>query len=72
VLVQGARLLDIDMPRPAAGDALPRYLRLSYTVGTGVFSAGNVTAAIVLGRPDQIVSAAGYQSGYPSGFTVNN
>lgn len=71
-LTQGARLLDIDMPRPAAGKALPRYLRLSYTVGTGVFSAGAVTAAVVLGRGDHIVSAAGYQSGYPSGFTVNN
>jgi hypothetical protein len=71
-LGQGARLLDVDVPRPAAGKALPRYLRLSYTVGTGVFSAGAVTAAIVLGRADQIVSSAGYQSGYPSGFSVNN
>lgn len=71
-LTAGARLLDIDVPRPAAGLAIPRYLRLSYTVGTGVFSAGNVTSAVVLGRLDQPVSASGFLSGYPSGFTVAN
>lgn len=71
-LVAGARLFDIDLPRPAAGDALPRYLRLSYTVGTGVFSAGAVTSALVLDRQDAPVGPGGQPSGYPSGFTVNN
>lgn len=66
-LVAGARLLDIDLPRPAAGKSMPRYLRLNYAVGTGVFSAGAVTAAIVLGRQDTPPLGA-----YPSGFTVSN
>ena len=65
-LVAGNRLLDIDVPRPGAGQKIPRYLRLYYTVGTGVFSAGAVTSAIVLGRHDNPVP------GYPSGFTVSN
>lgn len=71
-LVAGARLFDIDLPRPPAGAAMPRYLRLAYTVGTGVFSAGNVTSALVLGRQDQPVGPSGNASGYPSGFTVAN
>lgn len=66
-LVAGARLLDIDLPRPAAGKSMPRYLRLEYTVGTGVFSTGAVTAGIVLGRQDEPPLGA-----YPSGFTVAN
>lgn len=45
-LIAGNRLLDIDLPRPSGGAANPRYLRLNYVVGTGVFSAGAVTAAI--------------------------
>lgn len=71
-LVAGQRLFDIDLPRPAAGKSIPRYLRLNYTVGTGVFSAGAVTSALVMQRQDQPVSSAGVASGYPSGFTVSN
>jgi hypothetical protein len=71
-LTAGARLFDIDMPRPPAGVAIPRYVRLSYTVGTSTFSAGAVTSALVMQRQDTPVSTAGYQSGYPSGFTVSN
>lgn len=71
-LTAGARLFDIDMPRPPAGVAIPRYVRLSYTVGVGTFTAGNITAALVMQRQDTPVSTAGYQSGYPSGFTVTN
>lgn len=71
-LVAGQRLFDIDLPRPPAGVAIPRYLRLNYTVGTGVFSAGAVTSALVMQRQDQPVSTAGVASGYPSGFTVSN
>lgn len=71
-LTAGARLFDIDMPRPPAGVAVPRYVRLNYTVGTSTFSAGAVTSALVMQRQDTPVSTAGYQSGYPSGFTVSN
>src|SRR5207253_324293 len=31
-LVAGARLLDIDMPRPPAGVAFPRFLRMIYII----------------------------------------
>ena len=35
-LAAGARLYDMDMPRPPAGVAVPRFLQLGYTiVGTG-------------------------------------
>ncbi len=67
-LVAGTRLFDIDWPRPAAGLATPRYLRLNYTVGTGIFSAGAVTAALVLDRDDR-VNAAG---AYPPGIRIAN
>jgi len=67
-LVAGARLFDIDWPRPAAGLATPRYIRLYYTVGTGIFSAGAVTAALVLDRDDR-VNAAG---AYPAGIAIAN
>jgi hypothetical protein len=70
-LIAGARPFDLDLPRPPTGVAIPRYLRLLYTVGTGTFSAGAVTSSLVLGRQDGVVNG-GYQSGYPSGFTVSN
>lgn len=63
-LTAGARLMDVTIPRPAPGQALPRYLRMLYTVGVGVFSAGTVTAAIVLDRQDNVY--------YPPGVVVNN
>lgn len=63
-LAAGRRLLDVTLPRPAPGQALPRYLRMLYTVGTGIFSVGSVTAAIVLDRQDQTY--------YPAGINVSN
>lgn len=70
-LVAGARLADIDLPRPPAGVAIPRYLRLAYTVANA-FTAGAVTSALVMQRQDQPVGPSGNASGYPSGFTVSN
>lgn len=66
-LTAGTRLLDIDWPRPGPGMALPRYLRLNYVVGASGFSAGALTAALVLGRQDAPPLGA-----YPSGVVVNN
>lgn len=63
-LTAGQRILDVDIPRPAPGQALPRYLRMLYTVGVGVFSAGSVTAAILLDRQDNVY--------YPQGVNINN
>lgn len=59
----GTRLLDIDMPRPAPGAAIPRYLRLLYTT-VGTFTLGTVTAGLVLDRQDFIA--------YPAGINIQN
>jgi hypothetical protein len=73
-LVAGARLYDMDMPRPPAGIAVPRFLRLNYIVGGATFTAGTIESLIVLDRHDQM-----YQStlnstlgGYPAGINVAN
>ena len=70
--VAGARLCDIDLPRPAAGQALPRYLRLGYVVVGSANVAGTLEAALVVDRDDQIVGATGLYSGYQAGITVAN
>jgi hypothetical protein len=68
----GARLLDIDWPRPPAGVVIPRFVRLLYQIATATSTAGAVNAYVVLDRQDQIVSPAGFQSAYPPGLVVNN
>mgnify|MGYP000901278342 CR=1 FL=1 len=72
-LVAGARLYDMDMPRPPAGVAIPQYLRLEY-VTVGTHSAGALDAFIVLDRDDQFYSSTGnaVMGGYPAGVTVSN
>lgn len=64
VTAAGTRIWSIDLPRPIAGQALPRYYKLVYTVATGPFTAGTVSAGIIL--DDQ----ANVQ--YPAGITVAN
>lgn len=73
-LVQGARLLDIDFPRPPAGIAVPRFVRLLYTVGGATMTAGAVYAFVVLDREDQMYQSTGNATlgGYPAGITVSN
>lgn len=63
-LTAGRRLFDVGIPRPIPGQARPRYLQLRYEVGTADFTAGAVTAALVLDRDDQVY--------YPSGIAINN
>ena len=70
-LVAGAQLANIDIPRPVNGQALPRFLRLSF-ISTGTHTAGAVTACIVLDRNDQVLDASGAMSGYPAGLNVAN
>ena len=70
----GSRLLDIDMPRPPDGIAMPRYLQLSYIIGTATTTAGTVDAYVLGDRDDQIYNATDNSilGGYPAGITVAN
>lgn len=63
-LIAGANLLPLDLPRPAAGLPVPRYVRLLYTVTGATFTAGAVNAQLVLDRQDWIT--------YPAGLVINN
>lgn len=71
-LVAGARLLDMDMPRPPAGIAIPRFLKLVYTT-VGACNP-TVSAFIVLDRHDQYYTGTANStlSGYPAGITIAN
>lgn len=73
-LVAGARLMDMDVPRPPAGIAVPRFLRLTYVIGTATMTAGTVEALIVLDRMDQMYNSTvnSTMGGYPAGITVAN
>lgn len=68
----GTRLADIDVPRPIAGQPLPRFLRLRYITATATWTAGQVEACIVLDRHDLPESANATLGGYPAGVTVAN
>src|SRR5215469_314301 len=73
-LVAGARLLDMDMPRPPAGIAIPRFLQLNYTIGSATTTAGTVSAFIVINRHDQpyFTTNNAVLSGYPPGIVIAN
>jgi len=49
-LVAGAEAVRWKIPGVAAGQAMPRYLRMYYTVATGPMTAGKITAGIILDR----------------------
>lgn len=72
--VVGNRLLNMDMPRPPAGVAIPRFLRLLYTIAGATTTAGTASAFIVLDRDDQAYKStnSGIPGGYPAGLTVAN
>ena len=72
-LVLGARLYDMDMPRPPAGIAVPRFLQLAYTI-VGVGTGGALKAFIVLDRHDQMYNATNNAvlGGYPPGIIIAN
>lgn len=72
-LTVGARLYDMDMPRPPAGVPVPRFLQLSYTIA-GVGTGGVIKAFIVLDRHDQMYNASNnaIHGGYPAGVVVAN
>jgi hypothetical protein len=72
-LVAGARLYDMDMPRPPAGVGVPRFLRLGY-VSVGTHTSGALLGAIVIDRHDQMYQSTNNAilGGYPAGITVAN
>jgi Bbp16-like protein len=72
-LTAGARLYDMDMPRPPAGIAVPRFLRMNFIIaGTG--TGGTIKAFIVLDRDDHMYQATNnaIMGGYPPGVVVAN
>ena len=73
-LTLGARLMDMDMPRPPAGVAEPRFLQLNYTVTGTAPTQGTVSAFIVLDRMDQFYNgtANNIMGGYAPGIIINN
>lgn len=73
-LVAGARLFDMDMPRPPDGIAIPRFLKMQYVIGGATMTAGKITSAIVLDRHDQPYSGTSNAvlGGYPAGINVAN
>lgn len=73
-LIAGARLYDMDLPRPPQGDEMPRFLRMSYRVATATTTAGEVISGIVLDRMDQPYKGTNNATlgGYPAGITIAN
>lgn len=73
-LSAGARLMNMDMPRPPDGVAVPRYLQMSYTIATATMTAGTIVSGIVLDRDDQMYNGTNNAilGGYPAGITIAN
>jgi len=74
IAVVGARLMDMDMPRPPAGIAVPRFLQLTYVIAGATTTAGNVSSYLVLDRHDQMYNATNNAilGGYIPGVVINN
>lgn len=70
----GSQLMNMDMPRPPDGIAIPRYIRMSYAVATATMTAGAVVSGLVLDRFDQVYKGTDNSiiGGYPAGITVAN
>ena len=72
-LTAGARLYDMDMPRPPAGVVEPRFLQILFT-SAGTFTGGSIEACIVLDRHDQFYNSTANNilGGYPPGIVIAN
>ena len=73
-LSAGSRLFDMDMPRPPDGIAVPRFVRLLYTVAGATMTAGQVSSYLVLDRDDQMYNSTDNATlgGYQAGINVAN
>lgn len=70
-LIVGARLLDIDFPRPSPGAVPPRFIQLGY-VSTGTHGAGKIEGIVVLDRHDLPEQSNAVLGGYPAGINIAN
>jgi len=70
-LIAGARLFDIDWPRPALDFPPPRFIQLGY-VTVGTHGAGALTGFLVLDRHDLPANANAVLGGYPAGINIAN
>jgi hypothetical protein len=71
LLVAGAQLANVDVPRVIEGQVLPRFLRERF-ISVGTHTGGTIESQIVIDRFDQIVGTTGALSGYPAGVNVAN
>lgn len=69
----GSQLFSMDFPRPPDGIAVPRFVRLLYTI-VGTMTAGKIIAGVILDRPDQMYQSTDNSilGGYPAGINVAN
>lgn len=70
----GSRLYDMDMPRPPDGIAIPRFLRMAYTIATAALTGGSISSFIVLDRQDIPYQGTdnSIMGGYPAGINIAN
>lgn len=70
----GSQLMNMDMPRPPDGIAIPRFLRLTYGIAGATMTAGTVAAYLVIDRIDQYYSSTDNSvlGGYPPGIAIAN
>jgi hypothetical protein len=71
-LIVGARLFDVDMPRPALDFPPPRFLQLGYVVVGTMSGGGAVQGYLVLDRHDLPENANAVLGGYPPGIVIAN
>jgi len=71
-LIVGARVLEIDWPRPSPGAVPPRYVQLQFTTTGSAMTAGLVQGYAVLDRHDQPLDANAVLGGYIPGIVIAN
>lgn len=72
--VAGARLFNVDWPRPPAGVINQRFFRLLYDIAGATTTFGTVSSWVVLERNDQMYYGTNnaVPGGYRAGLTVAN
>jgi hypothetical protein len=73
-LTAGTRLYDMDMPRPPAGIAVPRYITMNYVIVGTMSGGGTLKSFLVLDRDDQMYNSTNnaIMGGYVAGINVAN